>query len=266
MAYSDEEEIEKLKLWWHENGSSLLTGVVIALAIVTGWNLWQNNQKEQADNASVQFQQLNEWVNKANAKFDGNDEEELTSAKTFAEEILNQHDGSSYGVWSAWYLAKVAVREEDFDGAAKQLRWAMENAITDDQKITSTLRLARVLLEAKQAEEALKLINTLNNKAYYGAIQELKGDILNSLQRREEARTAYQLAIDHNEAEKINRPMLQLKLDDINEEGGIVIVADSEASSDAVNAQPATQSAAQPAESPSNADTPSQADDDNAPN
>ena len=33
-TYSDEEQIDRLKQWWQDNGVSLLTSIVIALAAI----------------------------------------------------------------------------------------------------------------------------------------------------------------------------------------------------------------------------------------
>ena len=40
---TEEEQIEAIKQWWKKNGSSLLIGVGLALAIVFGWQAWQNH-------------------------------------------------------------------------------------------------------------------------------------------------------------------------------------------------------------------------------
>ena len=41
---TEEEQIEAIKRWWKKNGSSLLLGIALALAIVFGWQAWQNHQ------------------------------------------------------------------------------------------------------------------------------------------------------------------------------------------------------------------------------
>ncbi|MDX1713508.1 MAG: tetratricopeptide repeat protein, partial [Halomonas venusta] len=55
---SEEEQLEVIKRWWKENGTSLIAGAVLAAAGVFGWNAWQNYQEGQAEAASVRYQQL----------------------------------------------------------------------------------------------------------------------------------------------------------------------------------------------------------------
>ena len=37
---TEEEQLEAIKRWWKENGTSLIAGVAIAAAGVFGWNAW----------------------------------------------------------------------------------------------------------------------------------------------------------------------------------------------------------------------------------
>jgi len=41
---TDEEQVEAIKQWWKNNGSSLLIGIGAALAIAFGWQAWQTSR------------------------------------------------------------------------------------------------------------------------------------------------------------------------------------------------------------------------------
>ena len=56
--YTEEEQIAQIKEWWQRNGKPLLAGGALALVIVFGWNAWQKNQANQAQTASMLYQQL----------------------------------------------------------------------------------------------------------------------------------------------------------------------------------------------------------------
>ena len=53
MSMTEEEQIAQMKDWWQRNGKPLLTGGVLALAAVIGWQGWQNYQANQAQGASA---------------------------------------------------------------------------------------------------------------------------------------------------------------------------------------------------------------------
>ena len=37
MNETEEQQAERLRQWWRENGRSVLTGLVLGIAIVVGW-------------------------------------------------------------------------------------------------------------------------------------------------------------------------------------------------------------------------------------
>ena len=45
---TDEEKLELLKKWWKENGGSIITGVVLGLALLFGGKAWFAYQDRQA--------------------------------------------------------------------------------------------------------------------------------------------------------------------------------------------------------------------------
>ena len=55
---TEEEQVQAIKDWWKNNGSSLLIGIGAALAIVFGWQAWQNHQAQQRAEAANQFANL----------------------------------------------------------------------------------------------------------------------------------------------------------------------------------------------------------------
>ena len=49
---TDEERLEVIKKWWRENGSSIITGVVLGLAVLFGSKAWFAYQDRKAETAS----------------------------------------------------------------------------------------------------------------------------------------------------------------------------------------------------------------------
>ena len=55
---SEKEQVEALKNWWKENGSSVITGVLLGLSVLLGGKAWfgyQENQKLSASNTYAQM-------------------------------------------------------------------------------------------------------------------------------------------------------------------------------------------------------------------
>ena len=49
---TEEQQIEAFKKWWKENGSSIITGLLLGLAILFGARSWFAYQERSAENAS----------------------------------------------------------------------------------------------------------------------------------------------------------------------------------------------------------------------
>jgi predicted negative regulator of RcsB-dependent stress response len=49
---TDDEQFEQIKKWWGENGSSVISGVVLGLAVLFGGKAWFAYEERQAESAS----------------------------------------------------------------------------------------------------------------------------------------------------------------------------------------------------------------------
>ena len=49
---TDDEKLAELKKWWGENGGSIITGIVLGLAVLFGSKAWFAYQERNAETAS----------------------------------------------------------------------------------------------------------------------------------------------------------------------------------------------------------------------
>ncbi|MEM6985696.1 MAG: tetratricopeptide repeat protein [Pseudomonadota bacterium] len=145
MAYeTDDQQVEALKAWWDENGTSIIVAVVAALAIVGGWRGWQAWQGNQAQLASRVYAELIDGV-----------ERDDSAAASHLTTLQEEYSGTPYATLGALHEAKRLVGASDLSGAAAALRYALDNANDDDLRAVASLRLARVLLEQGELDQAL---------------------------------------------------------------------------------------------------------------
>lgn len=118
---TEEEQVQAIKDWWKNNGSSLLIGIGAALAIVFGWQAWQNHQAQQRAEAANQF------ANLLNA-FSSADDESADTVGFVAETLRDEHGDSAYAIYGNLVLARQQMVEgEDPAAAVESLNWALEN-------------------------------------------------------------------------------------------------------------------------------------------
>lgn len=212
MSYqTEEEQVEKIKELWNRHGIPLLTGVVIALAGVFGWQGWTNYQETKAGNASALYQNMLETV------LASEDEQARTRAAELAEQIRSEYGGTRYAQFAGLMQARLAVDAGDMDSAEQVLREVSDKAGDATLQEVARQRLARVLADQQRAEEGLELFSGQVTGALLAGREEVRGDLLLSLGRVAEARQAYTAAMQAI-ADPRDRPQLQLKLDDLAEE------------------------------------------------
>lgn len=210
---TDEEQIEALKRWWAENGRSTIIGVVVALVAVFGYQAWQNHAREQGEAASKLYQDMMDAV-AVDSPLKTPDKEHVATARFLGQQLEDEHAGSVYAHFAAMYLAKLAVDDKDLASAEKQLKWSLDHRVNDTLKPIVTLRLARVELGLGKTDDALKALEGIEPGEYRSSYEELKGDIYHAMGDNEQAREAYQRAVNAVGEDK-KRPMLQMKLEDL---------------------------------------------------
>lgn len=199
---SEEQQVEAIKKFWKDNGNSIIAGLVIGLGGFIGFNYYKDSQIEAMESASSQYQQNIEVM-------DTNGEEFRNNSKTF----INEHKESSYASFTALALAKDAASHSDYKEAEKQLSSAAELAPSEEVKAIAQLRLARVQIQQENIEAALATLAKPFPEKFAATVAETKGDAYLLSGDKQQARSAYQSAVDAGGLE--SSPQLQMKLDDL---------------------------------------------------
>ncbi|MGF6590484.1 YfgM family protein [Pseudomonas sp. 2835] len=208
MSSTDDEQLVAMKDWWDRNGKPLVTGGLLALVVVFGWQAWQKYQTNQSQGASNLYQALLETTLTPSGEPDAAKVAELSG------KLKNEFGGSAYAQYASLFVAKVAVESGKLDDAAAELKLVMDKPADATLGEIARQRLARVLAAQKKVDEALKLLEGDADKAFLASREELKGDLLVQLGRAGDAHTAYEKA-KAALSDDAAIGGLQLKLDDL---------------------------------------------------
>jgi len=200
---TEEEQLDALKRWWKENGQSTIIGLVLGVAIILGWNYWQDHKKAQTEQASALYSQLIQAI--------GADKKD--SAEKLAERIQEQYPKTEYAAYSGLLLAKLKVQQGD---AAKAQAILKDIAAGTNKELSNIakIRQVRLMLASGEYEQGLKLINDVDpatSSSFSGNYDELVGDLYVALDRLDQARSSYQKAVENG----YKSPLLQFKIDDL---------------------------------------------------
>lgn len=205
---SEQEQVESLKRWWKANGKAIVLGVAIGIALVAGGKWWLASQQSEAEQASDQYEQVLQAVAKGDS----------AAALERGGRLLQGYATSSYAALTALALAKLKVDQSDLEGARFYLQWVEDHSSLAALKDVAKLRLAQVLLAKGDTAGALQTVETVDVKTFTVPAQELKGDILLAMGKRDEARTAYTAAVAAN-ASGADQSRLQMKLAETGGQG-----------------------------------------------
>ena len=237
----EQDQLEDLKAWWKQWGNTI-AGIVIAVCVgvigVQGWRWWS---QQQAEKGSVLY-------NAVSAAARAND---VAKAKDAMAQLADKYGGTAYAPRAALIVAATLYDAGDKAGAKAQLAAVIDRDSEDELKQIARLRLASMLFDDKQYDEALRTLDAKHDDAFAGIYADMRGDILAAAGRNAEARAAYQNALVRLDPKSPYRSYVQVKLD---AQGGAIPVAGAAAAAPATVAAPATPPA--PATAPAPAAAP----------
>ena len=201
---TDEEQVEKLKAWWKENGRSVIAGVVIGVGGLFGYRGWVDYQTQVAEEASAHFEQMVQAL-------EAGDKEKIVGA---ADTLIEEYSSSQYAVMARLGLARFHVENGDYDKAGEQLQQVVGTVDNQPLGYVARKRLAAVQLQMSQADQALNTLSTDFPAEFSASVEELKGDIYAQQGKPAEAAEAYRKA-QRGTPGPANSDFLQQNLDDL---------------------------------------------------
>ena len=167
----EHEQGERVRGWLRENGGGLLTGILLGLALILGWQWWQQQRANKRLQAGNDFQAA---------------AEALQAGKTdVAQARIAALPEGTYRTLAQLALARAQVQAGKRDEAIATLRGVK----ADSPELAGVVRnrLARLLVDAGQAKEALAL---LEGAAGDPLVAVVRGDAHAALGQRAEAGAA----------------------------------------------------------------------------
>lgn len=183
---TEEQQVEALKKWWKENGTSLIVGLFVGVSALFGYRYYVAENSAHSVHASDMYMQLLQGA--ASKTIDD-------KTIDIQNQLINEYSDTPYAALSALALAKIEYETNDVDGASAQLELAIKHANDAVIKQLASLRLAAIYLEQKKYDEAMALLSMKHDAAFDAQYEELKGDLFSARGNITEARMAYDKAI-----------------------------------------------------------------------
>jgi predicted negative regulator of RcsB-dependent stress response len=186
MAYDleEQEQIATFKAFWSKYGNLITWVLILALGSFAAYNFWNAHTRKQSVEASALYDELTDAVTaKDNVK-----------SQRIASDIQSKFKRTAYAQMSALSAAKSAFEASDLKTAKTQLQFVIDNG-DDEYKSVAQLRLAGVLLDEKNFDGAMKLLNAEYLPQFSADVADRKGDVLVAQNKIADARAAYIAAL-----------------------------------------------------------------------
>ena len=199
---SGDESKEMLSEWWHDNGKYFIAGAVLGIMAIGGWKGWDYYIEVQATEAAMQYEEMLDYIALE-------DEQDATQVLIT---LRDEYAATTYAVFASFAMAKFKVEQGHLEEAAADLRWVVENAKHEELESLAWVRLARVLLELGQSEEAYDIVLSGNfPRGIEELASEVRGDYLIRQGKYEQAQDIYQKAISTSMADDYNFIMMKME-------------------------------------------------------
>jgi predicted negative regulator of RcsB-dependent stress response len=179
---SEKEQIEQIRSWWSEYGGYVIGGVGLGIAILVGFNYYENSRLEAQLAGSAMYETLTGHV------VDG----ELDAAEQVADALAAEYGDTTYAAQAKLALARLYMDKNRDQDAADVLRELLDSDADVALKHLGRTRLARILLYQGHAQDAVDLLEGQESEAFGAIWGELLGDAYRELGRNAEAAEAYQ--------------------------------------------------------------------------
>jgi predicted negative regulator of RcsB-dependent stress response len=198
----EQEQLDELKHFWREYGNLITWGLIVvfgAIAAWNGWNYWQNRQ-------AVQASAMYDEVERAAI---GGDTERVQRAFS---DMKDRFGGTTFAQQAGLLTAAVLQDKGKADGAKAALAWVADKSSDEGYQSVARLRLASVLMEAKQYDDALKQLSAAFPREFEALAADRRGDIYNLQGKKAEAKAEYEKAYKGLDEHSDYRKLVEVKL------------------------------------------------------
>lgn len=200
---NENDQVDAVKRFFAENGKALAVGVVLGIGALVGWRYWTSHETDSARSASLAYDNAVSGVRADNPQ-------SLTAVEQFAAENKN-----NYGALASLKLAQQYVDKNDLKNAAAQLQQGLGSTKDENLQALINLRLARVQVQLKQADAALKTLDAVQGAGWTAIVADLRGEALLSKGDKQGAREAWSKGVESDSSPAL-REMMQMKINNLS--------------------------------------------------
>jgi predicted negative regulator of RcsB-dependent stress response len=202
LDLQEQEQLDELKAFWSKYGNLVTWALTLALLAYAGYNGWNWWQREQSAKASAMFEELDKALQARDADRAG---------RIFGD-LKERYPGTVFAEQGGLMVAQLQYDKGQPDAAKSSLGWVGEHAGEPEYRAIARLRLAGVLLDGNQYDEALKQLDGIKSPSFAALAADRRGDVLLAQGKRDDAKAAYAAAYKAMDDQLDYRRLIDAKL------------------------------------------------------
>lgn len=202
LDLEEQEQLDQLKHFWNTWGTLISCVLILVAGSLAAWNGFQYWQNRQAVHAAALFDAVDAAARAGDSARMG---------QAFSD-LKVKYSGTVQTAQAGLTLAKFQLDHGSSEDAKESLSWVAEKSSDDGLKAVAKLRLAGVLMDQKDYDEALKWISGTFPPEFEAVYADRKGDILVLQDKRAEAIVEYTRAHKAFEDGVEYRRLVEIKL------------------------------------------------------
>ena len=202
LDLEEQEQLDAVKHFWKRYGNVIVSVLIAVLVCFSAWNGWNWWQRDQATKAGAMFDELERAAQARDADKAG---------RIFGD-LKDRYARTSFAQQGGLLNARVQAEAGLTDAAKAALTWVGVNAPETEYQTIAKLRLAGLLLDAKQYDDALKQLDSATAEGFEALAEDRRGDVLLAQGKTDEAKAAYKKAWQDMDSKIEYRRLIEAKL------------------------------------------------------
>lgn len=202
LDLEEQEQLDQLKHFWKQYGNAITWVLIVVLAAFAGWNFYQYWQRNQSTQAAALFDEVDRSIRAADS----------AKVERVFLEMKNRFGNTIYAQQSALLVAKQYVDSGKPDQAKTALIWLAEESSDKAFQALAKLRLAAILMDEKNYDAALVMLNGDFPASFDGLVADRKGDAMMLEADKVKAIAEYEKAWQLLDARTEYRRLVEVKL------------------------------------------------------
>ena len=205
IHFAEDEHTEKIHHWWKKNGSAIIVGLILGIGSVAGYQGWGVYQTRQAEAASDLYQEMLRNL----------ENEALIRVRESADRLISKYGSTAYADGASLMLARFDVEAGQLEQAGYHLSRVIDHSKDLAMQHVARSRLVTLALEQGDLKWADQLLAIQPTGGFESRYNELRGDVFVARNDLNNARNAYQSALENAVAGSVAAQILERKLNSV---------------------------------------------------